>query len=182
MFFVFVFLFFVIDLVIVEIGLFVLCWYVVVYIVGIILVWWYMCVLVLNDGFWLGCVCFLVVDLDDFVFWGILGIIFGGCLGYVFFYNLVYYFVNFGEILVIWFGGMFFYGGFVGIVFVMMLFVWWCGLLLWMFFDFVGCVVLIGFFFGWIVNFINSELWGCLMDVFWVVVFFNVGLDLCYFS
>lgn len=166
-----------IDPVIVEIGPFALRWYALAYIAGIILAWRYMRVLALNDRLWSGRVRPSPADLDDFVLWGTLGIILGGRLGYVLFYNPAYYVANPGEILAIWSGGMSFHGGFAGTVIAMMLFAWRRGLPLWTLFDLAGCAAPIGLFFGRIANFINSELWGRPTDVPWAFVFPNAGPD-----
>jgi phosphatidylglycerol:prolipoprotein diacylglycerol transferase len=164
-----------IDPVIVEIGPFALRWYALAYIVGIVLAWRYMRALVLNDTLWGPRNRPTPVDLDDFVLWGTLGIILGGRLGYVLFYNPAYYLANPGEILAIWSGGMSFHGGFAGTVVAMMLFAWKRGLSLWTLFDLAGCAAPIGIFFGRMANFINSELWGRPTDVPWAVVFPNAG-------
>jgi phosphatidylglycerol:prolipoprotein diacylglycerol transferase len=166
-----------IDPVIVEIGPFALRWYALAYIVGIILAWRYMRALVLNDTLWTTGKRPTPVDLDDFVLWGTLGIILGGRLGYVFFYNPAYYLANPAEIPAVWSGGMSFHGGFAGTVIAMMLFAWRRGLSLWTLFDLAGCAAPIGLFFGRVANFINSELWGRPADVPWAVVFPNAGPD-----
>ncbi|QDG79576.1 prolipoprotein diacylglyceryl transferase [Labrenzia sp. PHM005] len=164
-----------IDPVIVEIGPFALRWYALAYIAGIVLAWRYMRALVLNDGLWAGSKRPTPVDLDDFVLWGTFGIILGGRLGYVLFYNPTYYFANPGEILAIWSGGMSFHGGFAGTVIAMILFAWKRGFPLWTMFDLAGCAAPIGLFFGRLANFINSELWGRPTDVPWAFVFPNAG-------
>ncbi|WP_395172629.1 prolipoprotein diacylglyceryl transferase [Roseibium alexandrii] len=164
-----------IDPVIVEIGPFALRWYALAYIVGIVLAWRYMRALVLNDTLWGPRNRPTPVDLDDFVLWGTLGIILGGRLGYVLFYNPAYYLANPGEILAIWSGGMSFHGGFSGTVIAILLFAWKRGLSLWTLFDLAGCAAPIGIFFGRMANFINSELWGRPTDVPWAVVFPNAG-------
>lgn len=166
-----------IDPVIVEVGPFALRWYALAYIAGIILAWRYMRALVLNDRLWQGAARPSAAELDDFVLWGTLGIILGGRLGYVLFYNPAYYVANPGEILAIWSGGMSFHGGFAGTVIAMMLFTWRRGLPLWTLFDLAGCAAPIGLFFGRIANFINGELWGRPTDVPWAFVFPNAGPD-----
>ena len=65
---------------------------------------------------------FVASDIDDFVTWAVIGVIIGGRIGYVLFYNLDYYFNNFSEILKIWQGGMSFHGGMTGLVIAMFLF------------------------------------------------------------
>lgn len=160
-----------IDPVIVEVGPFALRWYALAYIVGIVLAWRYMRLLVGNPRLWGPDRRPALVDIDDFVLWGTLGIILGGRLGYVLFYNPAYYLAHPMEVFAIWTGGMSFHGGFAGTVFAMVLFAWKRGLKVWTLFDLAGCAAPIGLFFGRIANFINSELWGRPADVPWAVVF-----------
>ncbi|WP_297587213.1 prolipoprotein diacylglyceryl transferase [Roseibium sp.] len=164
-----------IDPVIFEFGPLALRWYALAYIVGIILAWRYMRSLVLNDRLWGAIHRPTAADLDDFVLWGTLGIIIGGRLGYVLFYNPAYYFANPGEALAVWTGGMSFHGGFAGTVIAMVLFALRRGLSVWTLFDLAGCAAPIGLFFGRIANFINAELWGRPTDVPWAFVFPGAG-------
>jgi len=152
-------------------GPIVLRWYALAYIVGIVLAWRYMRALVRNDRLWGSASRPAPLDLDDFVLWGTLGIILGGRLGYVLFYNPAYYLANPLEAFAVWTGGMSFHGGFAGTVIAMILFAWKRGLSLWTLFDLAGCAAPIGLFFGRIANFINGELWGRPADVPWAVVF-----------
>jgi phosphatidylglycerol:prolipoprotein diacylglycerol transferase len=154
-----------------ELGPFALRWYALAYIVGILLAWRYMLRLVRNDRLWSTTPRPTQLDIDDFVLWGTLGIILGGRLGYVLFYNPAFYLANPGEALAIWDGGMSFHGGFSGTVVAMILFAWKRGLSVWTMFDLAGCAAPIGLFFGRLANFINSELWGRPSDVPWAVVF-----------
>lgn len=160
-----------IDPVIVEFGPFALRWYALAYIVGILLAWRYMRALAANDQLWGTAIRPSRADIDDFVLWGTIGIILGGRLGYVLFYNPGYYLANPGEALAVWSGGMSFHGGFAGTVIAMVLFAWKRGIPLWTLFDLAGCAAPIGLFFGRIANFINSELWGRPTDVPWAFVF-----------
>lgn len=164
-----------VDPVIFEFGPFALRWYALAYIVGIILAWRYMRALVMNDRLWAGTQRPTPVDIDDFVLWATLGIILGGRLGYVLFYNPAYYFANPGEALAIWTGGMSFHGGFAGTVIAIFLFAWRRGLSVWTLFDLTGSAAPIGLFFGRLANFINAELWGRPTDVPWAVVFPGAG-------
>ncbi len=166
-----------IDPVIVEFGPFALRWYALAYIVGIILAWRYMRNLVQNDRLWGGVKRPGLIDLDDFVLWGTLGIIIGGRLGYVLFYNPAYYFAHPAESFAVWSGGMSFHGGFAGTVVAMILFSRRRGLSVWTLFDLAGCAAPIGLFFGRIANFINGELWGRPSDVPWAIVFPGGGPD-----
>lgn len=160
-----------IDPVLIEFGPFAIRWYALAYIAGILLAWRYMRLLVLNDRLWGSITRPTPLDLDDFVLWGTFGIILGGRLGYVLFYNPVYYLANPAEILAVWTGGMSFHGGFIGTVLAMLLFAYTRGLSIWTLFDLAGCAAPIGLFFGRIANFINAELWGRPADVPWAFVF-----------
>ncbi|WP_298962655.1 prolipoprotein diacylglyceryl transferase [uncultured Roseibium sp.] len=164
-----------IDPVIFEVGPFALRWYALAYIVGIVLAWRYMRILAQNEQLWCNQKRPSPLDLDDFVLWGTLGIIIGGRLGYVFFYNPAYYLANPAEAIAIWSGGMSFHGGFAGTVIAMILFAWRRGLSVWTLFDLAACAAPIGLFFGRVANFINAELWGRPTDVPWAFVFPGAG-------
>lgn len=164
-----------IDPVLVEIGPVAIRWYALAYIAGILLAWRYMRLLVLNDRLWGEGKRPSEQDLDDFVLWGTLGIIVGGRLGYVLFYNPVHFLANPGEILAVWTGGMSFHGGFLGTVIAMGLFAYTRGISIWTLFDLAGCAAPIGLFFGRVANFINAELWGRTTDVPWAFVFPGAG-------
>ncbi|MFN4009897.1 MAG: prolipoprotein diacylglyceryl transferase [Pannonibacter sp.] len=164
-----------IDPVIIEVGPFALRWYALAYIAGILLAWRYMVMVVRKDRVWAGTPRPTPVDIDDFVMWGTIGIVIGGRLGYVLFYNPAYYLQNPFEALAIWSGGMSFHGGFAGTVLAMVLYARKRGLNVWTLFDLAGIAAPIGLFFGRIANFINSELWGRLSDAPWAVVFPNGG-------
>ncbi len=160
-----------IEPVLIEVGPFALRWYALAYIAGILLAWRYMRRLVLNDRLWNGTPRPATLDIDDFVLWGTVGIILGGRLGYVLFYNPAYYLANPSEILAVWTGGMSFHGGFAGTVIAMVIFAYRRGVSIWTLFDLAGCAAPIGLFFGRVANFINSELWGRVTDVPWAFVF-----------
>ena len=164
-----------IDPVIVEVGPFALRWYALAYIIGILLAWRYMRLLAQNDALWGTGKRPAPADIDDFVLWGTLGIILGGRIGYVLFYNPAHFAQHPMEALAIWSGGMSFHGGFLGTVLAMVLFARRRGLPLWRLFDLAGCAAPIGLFFGRIANFINAELWGRPSDVPWAVVFPGAG-------
>ncbi len=164
-----------IDPVIVEIGPFALRWYALAYIVGIVLAWRYMRRLVQNERLWHGTQHPAPIDIDDFVVWATLGIVLGGRLGYVLFYNPAYYLDHPLEALALWTGGMSFHGGFLGTVLAMVLYARSRGLSIWTLFDLAGTAAPIGLFFGRLANFINGELWGRVTDVPWAVVFPSGG-------
>jgi phosphatidylglycerol:prolipoprotein diacylglycerol transferase len=110
-------------------------------------------------------------DADSFLTYLILGVIIGGRLGYVLFYNLDYYALNPFDILRIWDGGMAFHGGFIGVIIAVILFCRANKLLLWPTADLIAISTPPGLFFGRVANFINSELWGRPTEVFWGVIF-----------
>ncbi len=108
---------------------------------------------------------------DSFLTYLILGVIIGGRLGYVIFYNFDYYASNPAAILRIWDGGMAFHGGFIGVVFAVLVFCRANKLLLWPTADLIALSTPPGLFFGRIANFINAELWGRPTEVYWGVIF-----------
>ena len=97
-------------------------------------------------------------DIDDMLFYGVLGTILGGRLGYVLFYNPGHYLSNPGEIIALWDGGMSFHGGLVGIAVAMALFTRHHKGNILSGFDLLGAIGTIGLFLGRVANFINSEL------------------------
>lgn len=160
-----------IDPVLVEFGPFAIRWYALAYIAGILLAWRLMRREVADERLWQGVARPQPADIDDFVLWATLGIIVGGRLGYVFFYDPSYFLNNPGAILKVWTGGMSFHGGFLGTVIAMVLFARLRGLSVLTFFDLAGTAAPIGLFFGRVANFINGELWGRPSDVPWAIAF-----------
>jgi len=142
-------------------------WYSLAYVFGIIFGWLY-CKkkLIKNEK--------LLNLFDDLITYLIIGIILGGRLGYVIFYNLEYYLDNFFEILMIWRGGMSFHGGLIGIILVTIIFSKKHKINSYVFLDLIALVAPIGLFLGRIANFINSELYGRETDIFWSVKFVNI--------
>lgn len=112
-------------------------------------------------------------QVDDLLFYGILGVVIGGRLGEVVFYQPGYYFYHPLEVLAIWKGGMSFHGGFIGVLAAMALFARKTGRHFFEVADFVAPLVPTGLFFGRIGNFINGELWGRPVDpdLPWAMVF-----------
>ncbi|MBY0576670.1 MAG: prolipoprotein diacylglyceryl transferase [Gallionellaceae bacterium] len=109
--------------------------------------------------------------LDDLLFYGVLGVIFGGRLGYVFFYKASYYLGHPLEILAVWQGGMSFHGGFLGVLAAMAWFAHKQRLRWLEITDFIAPLVPPGLAFGRLGNFINGELWGRPADVPWAMIF-----------
>ena len=113
--------------------------------------------------------------ISDLLFYGVLGVVLGGRLGYVLFYNTWYYFNHPLKIFYVWEGGMSFHGGLIGVMVVLFLFCRMRRLNLFMVADLVVSAVPIGLGFGRIGNFINSELWGRVTNHPWGMVFPNGG-------
>ncbi|CAK0755844.1 Phosphatidylglycerol--prolipoprotein diacylglyceryl transferase [uncultured Gammaproteobacteria bacterium] len=111
------------------------------------------------------------LDYDDFLTWAVLGVILGGRIGYVFFYQGDYYWRHPDEALMVWHGGMSFHGGLVGVVAAILLFAHRRGFSPFAFGDLIACAAPIGLFFGRLANFVNGELYGRVSDVDWAVVF-----------
>lgn len=111
---------------------------------------------------------------DDYITYIILGIIIGGRLGYVIFYDLSYFLDNPIEILQIWNGGMSFHGGLLGVILSSIIFAKSKKIEVFEYLDVIAIVTPIGLFFGRIANFINSELYGKSTEVFWSVKFLKV--------
>lgn len=110
-------------------------------------------------------------DIDDYISWGILGVLLGGRLGYVLFYNFEYYIDNPGHILRLWEGGMSFHGGTIGLVASIIIYSLAKKFNMFRLADIASCAAPIGFLLGRFANFINGELYGRTTDVAWGVVF-----------
>jgi phosphatidylglycerol:prolipoprotein diacylglycerol transferase len=159
-----------IDPVAVAIGPFVVRWYALAYIVGLLLGWRYCLVLADRPPR-------LVErrDIDDFLLWATLGVVLGGRIGYVLFYQPVYYLQHPIEALYLWHGGMSFHGGALGVTLAILLFTRARRLPVLAFSDVIAEAIPIGLFFGRIANFINGELFGRETDIPWAMVFPNGG-------
>jgi phosphatidylglycerol---prolipoprotein diacylglyceryl transferase len=110
-------------------------------------------------------------EMDDILFYGALGVIIGGRLGYVMFYQPAYYLSHPLEIAYLWQGGMSFHGGFLGVLVAMVLFARKTGKRWLAVMDFVAPLVPLGLGAGRLGNFINGELWGRTTDIAWGMVF-----------
>jgi phosphatidylglycerol:prolipoprotein diacylglycerol transferase len=155
-----------IDPVAIEIGPVAIRWYALSYVVGLLLGWQYVRYLAGNciDGM-------TKRHADDLLVMGTLGVVVGGRLGYVLFYQPGYYFENPGEIFVVWQGGMSFHGGALGVLVVVVLYTRIMKISLLSVADAVCAQVPIGLFLGRMANFVNGELYGRVSDVSWAMVF-----------
>jgi phosphatidylglycerol---prolipoprotein diacylglyceryl transferase len=160
-----------IDPILISIGPIAIRWYALAYIVGILLGWLYARTVVARPALWGGTAPMTVADYDDFVVWVTLGIILGGRIGYVLFYNPAYFASHPLEVLQLWNGGMSFHGGFLGCVVAGVLFARHRGISILSLGDITCAAGTIGLFLGRIANFINGELWGRRTDVPWAMVF-----------
>ena len=142
-------------------------WYSLSYIAGIVLAWIYIKKFILKETEY-------SKYIDDLISYVILGVIIGGRLGYVIFYNFEYYINNPLEILMIWTGGMSFHGGVLGVIISTYLFCKKNKLSTFYFLDLISLSAPIGIFLGRIANFINSELYGTRTDFFLAVIFEKV--------
>ena len=164
-----------IDPVLIQVGPIAIRWYALAYIAGLLLGWRYLMRLADTPTVWGGKSPFTREQADDLLLWVALGVILGGRLGYVLFYNPAFYLYNPGDIIAVWNGGMSFHGGFLGVVLAIYLFARKHSIPLWSLADGAAAVAPIGILFGRLANFINSELWGRTTDVAWGVVFPNGG-------
>ncbi len=139
-------------------------WYSLSYIFGILAGWVLAKKIFIKDDS-------LKEKFDDYITFVILGIIIGGRLGYVIFYNFDYYLVNPVEIFKIWNGGMSFHGGLLGVIVMSIWFAKKNSHNLYNYLDVVSLVAPVGIFFGRIANFINSELYGKETALPWGVKF-----------
>jgi phosphatidylglycerol:prolipoprotein diacylglycerol transferase len=164
-----------IDPVLISFGPIAIRWYALAYIVGILLGWLYARAVIARGQLWGGTAPMTVGDYDDFVLWITLGIILGGRIGYVLFYNLDYFAEHPLEVFRLWNGGMSFHGGFLGCVLAVVLFARHRHVSILSLGDITCAAGTIGIFLGRIANFINGELWGRPTDVPWAMVFPNGG-------
>ncbi len=158
------------DPVLVDLYLIKIRWYSLAYIFGILGGWWYGKFLIKLQVQSQDQKNYLH-SFDDLIGYIIIGIILGGRLGYVIFYNPIFYLNNFLEVFKIWNGGMSFHGGLIGVMFSTYIFSIKNKLNFKIFFDTISTVSPIGIFFGRISNFINSELYGVPTDRPWGVIF-----------
>ena len=158
------------DPVFIDFGIIEIRWYSLAYIFGILFGWWYGKRLIKKQ------IEKKLIDLytlkyDDLVTYIIIGVIVGGRLGYVLFYNFNFYLENFFEIFKIWKGGMSFHGGFIGVALSILIFSKKNDLNYHIYFDNISAVAPIGLFLGRISNFINGELYGIQTQKPWGVIF-----------
>jgi phosphatidylglycerol:prolipoprotein diacylglycerol transferase len=163
------------DPVLIHLGPFAIRWYALGYIFGILIGWAYARAVLRAETLWGGKAPLTAIDLDDFIVWVTLGIILGGRLGYVLFYNPAHFAAHPLEIIQLWNGGMSFHGGFTGCVLAVVLFARKRDVPTLSLGDITCAVGTVGIFLVRITNFINGELWGRATDVPWAMVFPSGG-------
>jgi phosphatidylglycerol:prolipoprotein diacylglycerol transferase len=161
-----------IDPIAISIGPIDIRWYGLGYVVSILLGWWYARKIASTPRLWANDTpAMTITDLDDFLLWAAVGIVVGGRIGFILFYDLPLYLANPSLIFEIWKGGMSFHGGIAGTTIAMILFARKRGISVWSLFDVVATVCVTGLFLVRLANFINGELYGGLSDLPWAVVF-----------
>lgn len=148
-------------------------WYSLAYIFGFIFAWKYIQYLIKQKGFFLVDHNISPKDVDDLIFYGIIGLIFGARFGYILFYNFSYYISEPIRMFYVWEGGLSFHGGLLGIVLAIFLFTKSKKISFLTISDLICASAPVGIFLGRISNFINAELYGRPTDVFIGIIFPN---------
>ena len=154
-------------------------WYALAYLVGLLIGWRIIVALMRRPRLWGGGAPMRPEQVEELLTWVIVGVVLGGRLGFVLFYQPAYYLANPSQIPVIWQGGMSFHGGFLGVVIA----AWWfCrrhGIAPMRLADALSVATPIGLGLGRVANFINAELWGRPTDAPWGVIFPGVEAQTC---
>ena len=167
-----------IDPVALQLGPLAIHWYGIGYVVSILFVWWYAKRLAATPHLWAANTAPVqAIDLDDFVMWAAVGVVLGGRIGYILFYDLAAYMAEPMSIFAVWKGGMSYHGGFLSTTIAMILFAKKRGIPVWSMFDIVAAGVPFGLGVVRVANFINSELWGRPTNMPWGFVFPTGGLE-----
>lgn len=168
----------IIDPIALEVGPIAIRWYGLAYVAGLVLGYIYTRRVTATSHIWKQAQSPLTPQhMEEFLVWAGLGVIIGGRLGFVLFYNTEFYFQNPIEILKVWKGGMAFHGGLLGVIVAILLYTRKNNLSFLSFCDVMATAAPFGLFFGRIANFINAELFGRVTDVPWAMVFPNGGPD-----
>lgn len=154
-------------------------WYALAYIGGLLFGWWIVLRAVRTPRLWSGTAPMTPDQVERLLTWIILGVILGGRLGYVLFYDLSTYLANPLQIVKVWEGGMSFHGGFLGVIVVA---IWFCRrekIPMLSMGDLLAMAAPIGLMLGRIANFINAELWGRPTTLPWGVIFPGAAAQTC---
>ncbi len=159
---------------------FALRWYALAYIAGILIGWRVVVYTVRRPRLWKNDTPVMTpAQIEDLLFWVILGVIVGGRLGYVLFYQPGFYLSNPARILQLWEGGMSFHGGALGVIIAGLIYTWRRGVPIISTGDMVCLGLAPGLLLGRIANFINAELWGRQTDLAWGVAFPGEAAQFC---
>ena len=158
---------------------FALRWYALAYIIGLIAGWKLIVRMISTPRLWPGAAPASAEQIERLLTWVIVGVILGGRLGYVLFYDLASFAAEPGRILRVWEGGMSFHGGFAGVVVAGVIFCRREKIAMLPMADLMAAVVPIGLFLGRIANFINAELWGRPTALPWGVAFPGDAAQAC---
>ncbi len=161
-----------IDPIAFSVGPIVVRWYALAYLAGLVAGWQWCMAMAKRDPNGV----LKPQHFDEFLTWAVIGVIGGGRLGYVLFYNLAEYAATPLEIFKIWHGGMSFHGGMAGVIIAAILYTRANKIPFLAFTDLIACIVPMGLGLGRIANFINGELYGRATDVPWGVVFPQGGI------
>ncbi len=159
---------------------FALRWYALAYIAGLLIGWRIVVGLMRRPDLWPGNVAPMRPEqVEQLLTWVIIGVILGGRLGFVLFYQPEYYLANPGEILQVWQGGMAFHGGFLGVVVAAAIFCRRNGIPMLQTADAMAVATPIGLMLGRLANFVNAELWGRPTTMPWGVIFPGSAAQTC---
>lgn len=165
-----------IDPVAIALGPLAVKWYGLAYVAGLVLGRFYVMALLKRNRLWPGDKPpFSREQADDLLLFMTVGVLLGGRLGYVLFYQPLTYVTDPLEVLAVWHGGMSFHGALIGSIVAIALFARRVGANVWSVLDVCAAATPMGLFFGRLANFINAELWGRVSDVPWAMVFPGAG-------
>ena len=154
-------------------------WYALAYIVGLLFGLWIVLRAIRTPRLWIGQPPMTPEQVERLLTWIIFGVILGGRLGYVLFYDLPTYIADPWQILRVWEGGMAFHGGFAGVVIAA---IWFCRrekIPMLSMGDLLALAAPVGLMLGRLANFINAELWGRPTDLPWGVIFPGAAAQTC---
>ena len=150
---------------------FALRWYAMAYLAGLLLGWRIIVALMRRPRLWGGTAPMRPDKVEELLTWVVVGVILGGRLGFVLFYEPAYYLSNPGQSIKVWQGGMSFHGGFLGVVLAAWAYARRNGIAPLRLADALAIAAPVGLFLGRLANFINAELWGRPTDAPWGVIF-----------
>ena len=158
---------------------FALRWYALAYIAALLIGWWLVVRLMKRPALWGGSAPMTPKQPEELLTWMVFGVILGGRLGFVFFYNWDYYSANPGQILAVWQGGMSFHGGLLGVAVAVAGYSALARVPMVRVGDAIAVATPPGLFLGRLANFVNGELWGRPTQLPWGVVFPDPRAQLC---